>query len=332
MLEKSPYRQYVVGVETKVPLARNKLGNYINFDNAATTPPLKTVMKELNEFAPWYSSIHRGKGYKSLLSSELYEEAREIIAAFINCNLKKNTIIFVKNATEAINKIAYRCCQDKKNKENCVILSTDMEHHSNDLPWRDKYKLDYVKVNKEGLLSLEDLEAKLIKYQGKVKLFTVSGASNVTGFMNPIYKIAGLCHQYKCKLLVDGAQLIPHQTVSMERRNKNENIDFLVFSAHKMYAPFGIGVLIGPKSFFLNGEPENKGGGTVKIVTQQEVYWDQPPYKDEAGTPNIMGVVALTAAIKKLQELKMREIAKYEEELAAYTLTKLSSIPEVVLY
>ncbi|MEJ6952337.1 aminotransferase class V-fold PLP-dependent enzyme [Natronospora cellulosivora (SeqCode)] len=331
MLIKSPYRQDVLGVDTMVPLINNKISKYINFDNAATTPPLKVVMEALNEFAPWYSSIHRGKGYKSLLSSKLYEEAREIVANFVNADLKKNTIIFLKNTTEAINKIAYRYCQSEK-KQNCVILSTDMEHHSNDLPWRDKYTIDYINIDNRGLLSLEDLESKLIKYKEKTRLVTVSGASNVTGYINPLHKIAGLCHQYGAKLLVDGAQLVPHEVVRMKRKNENENIDFLVFSAHKMYAPFGIGVLIGPKEFFNKGEPEDKGGGTVKVVTHKEVYWDNPPYKDEAGTPNIMGVVALTAAIKKLQELGMRKISTYEEELTMYTLAQLKNIPEIDLY
>ncbi len=328
MLEKSPFRQYVIGTETQVPLASNKLVKYINFDNAATTPPLKSVLAAITEFAPWYSSIHRGKGYKSLLTTQLYEDSRSIITDFVNADIDYNTVIYVKNTTEAINKLSYRLCQRENKEEDCVVLSTDMEHHSNDLPWRDKFKVDYIEINQKGLLSLENLESKLIEYQGKVRLVTVTGASNVTGYINPISKIAGLCHQYKAKILLDGAQLLPHQPFNMQ----NENIDFLVFSAHKMYAPFGMGVLIGLKDFFEQGAPEYQGGGTVQIVTHKSVYWDNPPQKEEAGTPNIMGVIALAESIKKISEVGMKNIAEYEADLTTYTMKKLRQIPQITLY
>src|SRR5690554_2481004 len=160
MIEKSPFRELVIGTETEVPLLNNKLVKYINFDNAATTPPLKVVMELVNKFAPWYSSIHRGKGYKSLLSTKFYEESRYIIADFVNASLEENTVIYVKNTTEAINKLSHRLCQEEENNKDCVILSTDMEHHSNDLPWRNKFNVDYIGIDRNGLLSIEDLEGK----------------------------------------------------------------------------------------------------------------------------------------------------------------------------
>jgi len=328
MLGKSPFRQYVIGTETQVPLTSNKLVRYINFDNAATTPPLKSVLDAITEFAPWYSSIHRGKGYKSLLTTQLYEDSRSIIADFVKADLNYNTIIYVKNTTEAINKLSYRLCQGENKNADCVVLSTDMEHHSNDLPWRDKFKLDYIEINDKGQLSLENLESKLIEYKGKVKMVTVTGASNVTGYINPISKITGLCHQYNAKVLLDGAQLLPHEPFNMQ----NENIDFLVFSAHKMYAPFGMGVLIGPRNFFEQGAPEYQGGGTVQIVTHKSVYWDNPPHKEEAGTPNVMGVIALAESIKKINKIGMESIAEYERNLTLYTMEKLRKIPPITLY
>ncbi|MFW6023061.1 MAG: aminotransferase class V-fold PLP-dependent enzyme [Halanaerobiaceae bacterium] len=327
MLRKSPYRKLVVGTETKVPLLNNNLVKYINFDNAATTPPLHCVMEAVNEFAPWYSSIHRGKGYKSLLSSKMFEEARDIIADFVNVSMNNNIVIYVKNTTEAINKLSYRLCQESDSQNECVVLSTDMEHHSNDLPWRDKFKIDYIDINDQGFLSLESLESKLIEYSGQVKLVTVTGASNVTGYINPINKIAGLCHQYNARLLIDGAQLVPHEPIDMQ-----EEIDFLVFSAHKMYAPFGMGVLIGPMDFFEKGAPEYRGGGTVQIVTQRNVFWDKPPHKEEAGTPNILGVIAMVESIKKLSEIGMDNIAAYERELTNYTINNIKTIPNIQLY
>ncbi|MFW5996314.1 MAG: aminotransferase class V-fold PLP-dependent enzyme, partial [Halanaerobiaceae bacterium] len=229
-------RQYIAGTETRVPLKNGKKTKYINFDNAATTPPLKTVLKKIKNFAPWYSSIHRGKGYKSRLSSEKYEMAREIIANFLGADSKEYDIIFVKNTTAAINKLAWRL-QDIHPKKD-IVLTTEMEHHSNDLPWRKKYRLIHIRTNKYGRLDLGDLESKLIKYKNRVKLVTVTGASNITGYINPIYKIAGLAHSYGALIMVDGAQLVPHRNINLHP-GKGDQIDFLAFSGHKMYAPFG---------------------------------------------------------------------------------------------
>jgi selenocysteine lyase/cysteine desulfurase len=325
----SPYRNMIVGVDTKVPLSNGEYSTYINFDNAATTPPFVSVLKEIIDFSPWYSSINRGKGYKSQISSNLYENSRKIVLNFVKADEKYNTVIYVKNTTEGINKLSYRLC-DKNNE--CVILSTSMEHHSNDLPWRDKYKLDYIKLDKNGRLSMEDLEQKLINYKGHVKLVTISGASNVTGFLNPIYDVARLAHQYGAKILVDGAQLVPHVPMDMKNQDSLEHIDFLVFSAHKMYAPFGIGVLIGPKEIFKKGEPHYKGGGTVDFVTHDYVIWNDPPNNEEAGTPNVMGVVALVAAINTLNQLGMNNIESYENSLLRYAVSSLKNIEDVELY
>ncbi len=322
-------REYILGTEQKVPLPDGRLTTYINFDNAATTPPFKSVMEKLNEFAPWYSSIHRGKGYKSRLSSQLYEKSRDIIADFVNINRNKYCIVFTKNTTEAINKLSYRLCTDRKDK---VILTTEMEHHSNDLPWRDKYTVDYISLDKRGRLSLSDLEAKLIKYKDRVELVTVTGISNVTGYLNPIHRIAAMAHTYESRIMVDGAQLVPHIPVNMKPVDPVEHIDFLAFSAHKMYAPFGTGVLIGPQDTFNNGCPEYPGGGTVDFVTRDDVIWDNPPHKEEAGTPNIMGVIALVEAIKTMQEIKMENIENQEKSLLQYTVNKIRKIPDIKLY
>ncbi|GLC30017.1 aminotransferase class V-fold PLP-dependent enzyme [Clostridium omnivorum] len=323
------YRDLVIGTDTKIPLSNGKLVPVVNFDNAATTPPFKSVMEELNSFAPWYSSIHRGKGLKSQISSEFYDNARKIIMSFVGANLESDTAIFVKNTTEAINKLSFRLCTNNK---RCVILSTNMEHHSNDLPWRDKYRVDYIATNASGKLSLSDLENKLKKYDGFVKLVTVSGASNVTGYINPIYKVAELAHKYNAKILVDGAQLVPHVPVNMNPENYSHHIDYLAFSAHKMYAPFGIGVLIGPKETFKSGPPDYSGGGTVQIVTHQFVSWNDPPDKEEAGSPNLMGVVALAASIATLTNVGMGKIDKYEKQLTRYTLNRLRDIDGVEIY
>jgi selenocysteine lyase/cysteine desulfurase len=180
-----------------------------------------------------------------------------------------------------------------------------MEHHSNDLPWRNKYNVDYIKVDDNGRLCLYDLEKKLLKYKKEVALVTVTGASNVTGYKNPIHDIAELVHKFDAKVMVDAAQLIGHSCLDMKPDNSSQHIDYLAFSAHKMYAPFGTGVLIGPEYDFVKGEPEYRGGGTIDIVTHDLIRWAEPPHKDEAGTPNIMGVVALSEAIRTLNSIGM---------------------------
>lgn len=328
-LSQSNYRHLVVGADAKIPLKNGQFGSAINFDNAASTPPLVSVMEEIINFSTMYSSIHRGTGYKSLLSSQLFEDARLTVLNFVNADPHHDTVIFVKNTTEAINKLSYRLWDGNKKS---VILSTWMEHHSNDLPWRNKFQVDYVQTDSYGKLSLEDLENKLIKHKGNVKLVTVTGASNVTGYVNPIHKIAELAHRYKAKILVDGAQLVPHNVVNMKPKNPLQHIDYLAFSAHKMYAPFGIGVLIGPQDTFNQGISEFVGGGTVETVTHDWVVWGDPPHKEEAGTPNVMGVVALVAAINTLTSIGIQNIDNYEKELTNYANLKLKSIPGITLY
>ena len=280
-------------------------------------------------FAPLYSSIHRGMGYKSQLSSNLYEQARFIIANFVNADLYHKTVIFTNNTTHAINKLSYSLLNHIKDG---VILTTQMEHHSNDLPWRGKYKVDFVSVDDEGNLSLEDLEKKLIQYDGLVKLVAVTGASNVTGIVNPIHEVATMAHKYNSKILVDGAQLVPHSKVDMKPVDSPEHIDYLVFSSHKMYAPFGTGILIGWKETFEAGDPDYVGGGTVEIVTPDYVRWDHAPFREEAGTPNIFGVVALITAIKTLKSLDIESIHYYEQQLTSYAQNNLKNLPDVTIY
>lgn len=327
---KSPndFRNLISGVNTKIPLINGEYVTAINFDNAATTPPLISVLEEIMSFSPWYSSVHRGAGYKSQFSSDFYENARDVILDFVGGDPNYHSIVFVKNTTEGINKISNRLLEKYKNG---VVLSTCMEHHSNDLPWRDKYKIDYIAVDHKGRLSFKDLENKLSKYDGKVKLVTVTGASNVTGYINDIHKIAKLVHNYGAEILVDGAQLIPHAAVNMKKHGASDAIDYLVFSGHKMYAPFGTGVLIAPKKVFEKGAPDYPGGGTVELVTHDYIRWNSPPWKDEAGTPNVMGVVAIVAAIKVLQEIGMDNIETYERQLMEYTIEGLKRIPNIEL-
>lgn len=325
----NPYRDLIYGVDVKVPLLDKSYCTGINFDNAATTPPLRSVIDEVIKFSPYYSSIHRGDGYKSQLSTHMYENSREIVKFFINDYSNIMDVIYVKNCTEAINKLAGILASHDKGS---IILSTSMEHHSNDLPWRKNFKVKYVEIDEQGYLDMNDLKAKLELYNGKVSLVAITGASNVTGIKNPIYTIANLVHSYGAKILVDGAQLIPHSKFSIGLQLPLGPIDFVAFSAHKMYAPFGCGVLIGPKDFFNEYEPDHTGGGIIKFVSHDKVIWTTSPDKEEAGSPNVIGSIALSAALNEFSQIGMSNIEEYEKYLTIYTTKNLQSINSVILY
>ncbi|RDU23749.1 aminotransferase class V-fold PLP-dependent enzyme [Anaerosacchariphilus polymeriproducens] len=320
----------VVGEKVEVPIVNGEYVHSIDFDNAATTPPFCSVLNDINNFAPWYSSIHRGAGYKSELSSKVYDNARYLVQDFVHADKDKDVVIFTKNTTESINLLSYVLSQQTEHQN--VVLSSWMEHASNDLPWRGKFLLDYIEIDSLGRLSLNDLENKLIKYKGSVKLVTITGTANVTGYINPIHEIASITHKYGAKIMVDGAQMVPHIPVDMMPFNTPEHIDFLVFSAHKMYAPFGIGVLIGPKTVFKKSEALILGGGTFRLYTHGKIQWSDPPLKDEAGTPNVMGVAALSSAIQTLISIGMNEIFSYEKALYDYMVEKMSHIPGICFY
>lgn len=321
-------RDMIVGLDGFAPLLDGTLGDCINFDNAASTPPFKDVLDVVNEFSRVYSSVHRGTGFKSRLSTHIYDEAHEIIGHFVGADLETNTVIFGKNTTEAINKIAYRInyCTES------VILTTLMEHHSNDLPWRNQTNVVYVETLEDGRIDIDDFDKKLSEYADSISLVALSGASNVTGFIQPIHELARKAHRFGAKILVDCAQLAPHRRIDMKPDSDPEHLDFVVLSGHKMYAPYGTGALIGPKNFFLQSAPEYCGGGVVDSVTLDHVHWADLPDRDEAGSPNVVGAVAMATAAKIMMTIGMEEIAKEEENLTAYALAKLSDVPELILY
>lgn len=322
------FRREIAGINKKVPLINGKYARYVNLDNAASTPALRPVLDKLNEFMEWYSSVHRGTGFKSYLSTYLYDKAHETVAEFVNADLSNNTVIFVKNTTEAINKLSYRLSLSKED----VVITTMMEHHSNDLPWRSKAHTVYARVDEKGALDYNDLEYKIKQYKDRLKLVAVTGASNVTGYKIRIHDIAAMAHSAGAPVFVDGAQLVPHSPIDMKPDYHPEHIDYLAFSAHKMYAPFGTGVLIGPRKTFEKGDPEYTGGGTVDIVTHQKVRWTGLPDKEEAGSPNVVGAVALAETIKLLKKYDMAKIEEYEKEITGYALKRLKEIEGITLF
>ncbi|NLL30947.1 MAG: aminotransferase class V-fold PLP-dependent enzyme [Clostridiales bacterium] len=324
----NPLRNLFIGLDKKVPILNNKEIFPINFDNAATTPVFKSVLKEIAKTCELYGAIGRGTGQKSEYSTHKYHECRDYILDFFNAPKDKYTVIFVGNTTEGINRLSNILIEKKTD----IVIATRMEHHSNDLPWRGKCDIKYVEVDKDGRLKLDELEYLLEKYKGQVKYVTLTAASNVTGYVNDLSFIAKLIHSYNAKLIVDGAQIVAHKELNMYPENELEAIDFLVFSAHKIYAPFGSGAIIGLKETFERLNSDYKGGGTVdRVFDDFEVYLP-PPEKNEAGSPNFLGVIALVQAMKEVKKIGFKSIEENERKLLKVALDGLNSIKKVITY
>jgi cysteine desulfurase/selenocysteine lyase len=323
------YRSLFVGMDTLIPLLNGTSRCYINFDNAASTPPLKAVQQSVDDFLLYYSSVHRGTGFKSQLSTHAYEQARHIVLEFVGANPSEHTCIFGKNTTEAINKLARRLPLSGTRN---IVLTSAMEHHSNDLPWRAATEVIHVKLTPDGCLDEADFDSQLARYSSQIALVALTGASNVTGYLNPIHRLAEKVHAIGAMFLVDCAQLAPHRKINMLPLDDPAHLDFISLSAHKLYAPFGTGALVGRTDVFEQGDPDMTGGGTVEIVTLDSVVWSAPPERDEAGSPNVVGAVALAAAIRQLQAVGMNQVAQHEANLTRYTLEKLALLKDVVVY
>ncbi|MFH1640564.1 MAG: aminotransferase class V-fold PLP-dependent enzyme [Candidatus Omnitrophota bacterium] len=322
-------RAKIAGVDKEVPLLNGKTRPYINFDNAATTPPFKSVLEKVTAFSEWYASVHRGTGFKSLLSTQVYEESRKKVMQFVGRQDKERVVIFTCNTTCSINKL----CQHMELGDNEVILLSLAEHHSNMLPWRVNCPVEQVDLfDEQDNFSCQKLEDVLRTSKKKVRLLAITGASNVTGSMPAIREVSRIVHKYGAELLVDAAQLIASRPVDMLAMDHPERIDYLAFSAHKMYAPFGVGVLIGPAEIFRKGRPYQVGGGTVDLVTLEDIQWTEVPEREEAGSPNIIGVVALVEAIEVLNRIGWNFIVNHNRLLTKRLLEGLRSIPGVTIY
>lgn len=327
--DKKDIRDWFIGLDEKVCDCNGCCIDGINFDNAATTPPIKSCIECIEKLSNTYASIGRGAGQKAEISTELYHESKNFLMDFFNIkNKEKYVVIYVNNTTEGINKIARTLLKC----DNEIVITSRMEHHSNDLPWRKRGNVDYIEVDEQGRLKIEQLEEKLKSNYGKVKYVSLTGASNVTGYTNDIHSIAKIVHKYGAKLIVDGAQLVPHRKVSISGKNEDEEIDFLVFSSHKLYSPFGVGVIIGLKEDFEIADPDYVGGGTVDLVLDNEVTYLAPPEKDEAGTPNFLGVMGLINSFSVLNTIGYDYIEKHENILLENTIKGLKSIPKVMNY
>jgi cysteine desulfurase/selenocysteine lyase len=315
----------VLGAKHSVPLLDGRYVPQIFLDNAASTKPFKVVSDFLQEIQPYYSNIHRGTGFDSSFCTERYEQARRIVGDFVGWDSDRDVVIPVRNTTEGMNLLANTISFAPGDR----VLTTILEHHSNDLPWRSKAKVEHLPINSEGQIDLEELERRLDPTKGRVRVVSMTGASNITGTVLPIHEIATLAHKYGALMVVDGAQLVPHRRVTMKPHTDPSHIDFLVFSGHKMNCPTGVGAVVGRRDIFSAAAPYQTGGGTISTVTVDSITWAAPPDRNEAGTPNVLGLLALARTIQVLEAVGMDAIDAHERELTALLLEKLNRIPQV---
>ena len=292
---------------------------FVYLDSASTTQKPSAVIDAISDYYMNYNSnIHRAVYQVAEESTRAYEQTRQKVAKFINAKSVEE-IIFTRNTTESINLLSYSWGRNNIH-EGDEILITELEHHSNIVPWQilaeqTGAKLDYIGIDDFGYLKLDDFFEKI--EGGKVKLVSISHMSNVLGTIVPIKTIIRTSHKYGVPIIVDGAQSVPHMPVDVQELD----CDFLVFSAHKMLGPTGVGVLYGKQQILENMAPFMAGGDMIKEVFKHRTRYNDLPYKFEAGTPNIADVVGFGAAIDYLDKIGMNRVREHEIQLNRLCLT-----------
>jgi len=311
----------LVGAGLAVPCLDGTDRPYRDLDGAASTPAMTAVADAVRDFLPWYSSVHRGAGYKSRAATAAYEEARDDVLAFAGRPVpgRDDVAIIVRNTTEAINHLAYRLGTGPGD----VVVTTVVEHHANMLPWARVAERRWVECGPEGTFGTDDVVAALDASPRPV-LLALTGASNVTGWLPPVDEICAAAHERGVPVALDAAQLAPHRPLP-------GGPDFVAFSGHKLYAPFGAGALLGPRAAFGEGDPFLAGGGAVDLVDLDEVIWSEPPEREEAGSPNVVGAVAFGAALRELGRIGWEAVAAHEAALGRRLKTGLAAIDGVHL-
>ena len=310
------------------PILNKKVNgnNLIYLDNASTTQKPNLVIDKINNYYnSTNSNIHRGVHTLSQKATDEYERSRHLVKKFIGA---KNTdeIIFVKGTTEGINLVANSYVKPLLAKGDNIIIS-QMEHHANIVPWQiiceeKKAEIKIIPINKNGELKIEKLENLI---NSNTKFISINHVSNTLGTINPIKDIIKLAHKNNIKILIDGAQAVQHMNVNVD----DNNADFYCFSGHKMYGPTGIGVLYGKKNILEKMTPYQGGGDMIKSVSFEKTIYNDIPYRFEAGTPNIAGVIGLGEAVKFIENVTLLEIEEYEKDLLKYATKKISTIENV---
>jgi cysteine desulfurase / selenocysteine lyase len=310
-------------IRADFPILHQQIYNrpLIYFDNAASTQKPRQVIDAIREYYEKHNcNIHRGVHYLSMKATEAYEETRREVCEFINAK-STHEIIFTKGATESLNLVASSFGK-KFIKTGDEVITTIMEHHSNFVPWQQICKerdanLKVVTLNEHGELNMEEFKSLISE---KCRLIALTHVSNVLGTINPVKEIVAYAHKYGIPVLIDGAQGVSHLPVDVQ----DLDCDFYCFSGHKMFAPMGTGVLFGKEKWLEEMPPYQLGGEMIKDVYLDHTTFNELPYKFEAGTPNVEGVVGLRAAIRYLKNLGMTDIAAYEEHLLTYANKKLN--------
>ena len=305
-----------------------KESDLIYLDNASTThKPLNVIDCVNNVYSEANANVHRAIYNLGDKSTRLYEDSRKKVSQFINANSPKE-VIFTSGATESLNLLAYSLSHDLN--EDDEILITEMEHHSNIVPWqliakKTKAKIRSIPLLENGELDLSESNS---LFNQKTKIVSVTHMSNVLGTINPLKRLSDLAHRVGAKFIVDGAQGVPHMKVNL----KQIDCDFYVFSGHKMLGPTGIGVLWGKYELLNKMEPFLGGGEMIDSVTLEESTWNEVPYKFEAGTPNFVQAIGLGEAINYLEDLDMKSIEDHERELTKFALEELNRVENIKLH
>jgi selenocysteine lyase/cysteine desulfurase len=313
----------VTGAELQAPLIQGGHIRYANLDYGASAPALTIVSAYLNEILPYYASVHRGAGFASQISTSVYENARNIVRDFVG-GRPDDSVIFTRNTTDSLNLLA-GCLPQVDGKPAGEVLYLDIEHHANLLPWQG--------VPHRSVIAASTLEATIANLrhelsQGGVSLLAITGASNVTGEILPIAELAALAHEFGARIVVDAAQLAPHRRINISETD----VDYVVFSGHKLYAPFGAGVVVGRPDWLDAGTPHLAGGGAVREARLDSVSWATGPARHEGGSPNVLGAATLARATQVLAGLDQQDWHNHEVAIRSFLVEGLESIEGVTVH
>ncbi|WP_172384086.1 aminotransferase class V-fold PLP-dependent enzyme [Streptomyces sp. MNP-20] len=313
----------VLGRDVTVPLVTGGEVTYAALDYAASAPALQRVWDDVAAYAPYYGSVHRGAGYLSQLSTDLFENSRRTVAEFLGCR-EGDQVVFTRSTTDSLNLLAAAL------PAGCQVFVFETEHHASLLPWRDA-RVTYLNAPRtpgEAVRTLERALADRDPYGPA--LVCVTGASNVTGELWPVRELAAAAHAHGARIVLDAAQLAPHHPVDIAELD----VDWIAFSGHKLYAPFGSGVLAGRADWLGEAEPYLAGGGASRTVTRRadggvDVEWHDTAARHEAGSPNVIGAYSIAAACKALTEAGFDSLVARERQLIQKVREGLAEVPEV---
>jgi len=327
-----------IGLDVEYPTVSGGRTRRIYLDSAATTLRLKVVQKVLDHYQPHYANVHSSLHFAAWISTREYQWAHDMVLEFVGADPKSWMCFFVGNgATSGINRVARTLRAHRPARD--VVVTTAMEHHSNDLPHRKHFR-EVVHVPTEvtpsslGGVDLAKMAAALQAHEGKVNYVAITGVSNVTGIINPVHEIAAMAHRHGALVVVDAAQMAAHIPIKVSGHpDATRDLDVVVFSGHKLYAPGSPGVVIARKALFAEMEPDEVGGGMVETVSlDRYTVSARFPDREEAGTPNIPGAIGLAAALYALKKVGMDRIAADEDQLLEYALRQLAEVPGIVIY